>query len=228
MKPIGKSYVALSVFGLTMGLMEAIIVVYLRALAYPDGFHFPLAAVPDRILFAEIVREACTMVMLMSLAWIASRDRIERLAFFLFSFGVWDIVYYIGLKLFLGWPDSLLAWDVLYLIPLAWLSPVLAPVLCSVLMIGLAFLGTGLRTRRGLSRLSWKEWALLLSGAFLIFWTFIEDYAGLVQSHGAPGTPAFRAAAVRFAPRDYNWVLFVLGAVLICASAVLLIVRKEK
>ena len=51
------------------------------------------------------------------------------------AFGVWDIFYYAFLRLIVGWPQSLWDWDVLFLIPLPWWGPVLAPVAIAVLLI---------------------------------------------------------------------------------------------
>ena len=51
------------------------------------------------------------------------------------AFGVWDIWYYIFLRQITGWPSSLLDWDVLFLIPLPWWGPVIAPVSISLLLI---------------------------------------------------------------------------------------------
>jgi hypothetical protein len=99
-----RRFLWLGVFAVSMGFLEAIVVVYLRELYYPEGFSFPLNEIPPRILGTEIMREACTLVMLASVAALAGRDKYTRLSCFLFIFGIWDIFYYAGLKLLLGWP----------------------------------------------------------------------------------------------------------------------------
>ena len=80
-------------------------------------------------------REAATLVMLLGVAMLAGTDRWDRIALFCIAFGVWDIAYYVWLWVFLRWPPSLLTWDVLFLIPVPWVGPVVAPVIVSVVMI---------------------------------------------------------------------------------------------
>jgi len=122
-------------FAIAFGWVEAAVVVYLRAIYYPGGFRFPLTLASMPHAAVEIAREAATIVMLGAVAHAAGRTRWERFGHFAFVFGVWDIAFYLGLRAALGWPESLLTWDVLFLIPLVWTGPVLAPVLVSVLLI---------------------------------------------------------------------------------------------
>ena len=123
-------------FAIAMGYLEAIVVAYLRALYYPNGFNFPLAnLVQSEILLIEWVREFATIVMLVTVAMLAGKKFFERSAYFIFAFAVWDIFYYVFLKVILDWPASLFTWDVLFLIPWPWVGPVITPVLCSLLMI---------------------------------------------------------------------------------------------
>ena len=97
----------LVVFAVAMGFLEAAVVVYLRELYYPDGFRFPFVPLPERILWTELARELTTLIMLLAVAMLAGKNRLDRFFVFGFLFGVWDIVYYVGLRLFLGWPESL-------------------------------------------------------------------------------------------------------------------------
>ena len=96
----------LAVFAVAMAYMEAAIVVYLRELYYPDGFSFPLAIVGRDILLVEIGREVSTIVFLLAVSWFAGRRLAERFAMFCFAFAIWDIFYYVWLKVMLGWPDK--------------------------------------------------------------------------------------------------------------------------
>ena len=59
---------------------------------------------------------------------IAGRTRTTRLGYTAVAFGVWDICYYLFLKIMCDWPKSLFDWDILFLIPLPWWAPVIAPV----------------------------------------------------------------------------------------------------
>jgi len=157
-------------FAAAMGILEAIVVVYLRRIYYPDGFAFPLVPMDPPILRAEVIREAMTLIMLACVAWIAAERPWSRPMAFLVAFGVWDIAYYAGLKAFLGWPESPLAPDILFLIPKIWVGPVLAP----VLVAGAWVLG-GLALHRaryedlGMGAWSWAPLSLSVFGILAAF-----------------------------------------------------------
>jgi hypothetical protein len=134
------SYIALWVFALAFGWMEAATVVYLRAtsptVANPVvGVQFPFVLISERLLAAEIVREACTMLILGAVAWLAARRWAGRVGAFLFVFGVWDLVYYVVLRLISGWPGALTNPDILFLIPSPWIAPVWAPALIAAIFV---------------------------------------------------------------------------------------------
>jgi hypothetical protein len=88
--------------------------------------------------------------MLAAIALAVARNARQWTAAFAIAFGVWDIVFYACLKLLLGWPASLFTWDILFLIPVPWVGPVIAPVLVSLTMIAAGILvsmaGSGQRT----------------------------------------------------------------------------------
>ncbi len=138
MKTNIKTLLVVIGFSVAMAALESAVVVYLRALYYPDGFTVALKMLDQQILLIEIAREAATLFMLLGVGWLAGNNFKDRFAYFLLSFAVWDIFYYVWLKVFIGWPSSMLEWDILFLIPFTWLGPVLAPVICSVTMILLA------------------------------------------------------------------------------------------
>ena len=80
-----------------MGVLEAIVVLYLRRLYYPAGFRFPLVLMDPAILRAEIIREAMTLIMLVTVSGLAGATAWSRLMAFLVAFGAWDLAYYAGL-----------------------------------------------------------------------------------------------------------------------------------
>ena len=140
---LARRILVLVAFGIAFGFIEAAVVVYLRGLFYPNGFSFPIAPfskMPGATLFVltETGREAATLVLLVSSAWLMARDLRGRLAVFLISFAVWDVFYYVWLKVILNWPASLFDWDILFLIPTLWAGPTLAPLLTSTLMCVIA------------------------------------------------------------------------------------------
>jgi len=122
-------------FGIAMGYFEAALVEYLRELYYPDGFAFPLREIPTKFLLIELGRECASILMLMSVAALLGTCFIDRFAGFMYIFGVWDITYYLFLKLFENWPPSIFTNDLLFLIPLPWIGPVWAPVGVSIVLI---------------------------------------------------------------------------------------------
>ncbi len=227
--------VLLAVFGAAMGLLEAIVVVYLRELYFPEGFRFPLRFLPERMLHMEMLREFATIVMLFTLAAAAAQKTVLRFAVFLFSFGVWDIFYYVFLKILLDWPQSVFTWDVLFLIPVTWLGPVLAPVICSLLMIGLGFLFILLDLRYGRVRANTRAWLFMASGAVLVVLSFISDYAGIVirggfyrDLAGLADNKDFQAAVASFVPGNFHWGLFGAGLLLVVLFALAVTVKSMR
>lgn len=135
-----KRFCIAVIFSIAFGYIEAAVVVYLREIFYPGGFNFPLSIslideISRRLLLTEIGREAATLVLIVTGAWLFGRNLRQKVAYFLTIFAVWDIFYYIWLKVFLDWPASIMDWDILFLIPMPWAGPVLAPVLVSVVML---------------------------------------------------------------------------------------------
>lgn len=224
----------LGVFAAAMGLLEAIVVVYLRELYYPAGFTFPLMPLPQKILFTEILREVCTILMLVSVAVAAGGNFYSRLSYFLFTFGVWDILYYAGLKRFLDWPPSLLTWDVLFLIPVTWTGPVLAPIISALTMVLLSLFIVRLLRTYGTVKTGPAVWSLMTLGVSVIVLSFIWDYLRIIikggflkDFFGLAKNPEFQVIISRYVPEHYNWWLFAGGEVLIiCASG--LIYRRTR
>ena len=216
------SYFTLIIFAVAMGLLEAIVVVYVRELYYPEGFAFPLQALPARLITIEIIRELCTLLMLGSISWLSGKTLLQRLSVFLFTFGVWDIIYYIGLKLFLGWPESVLTWDILFLIPITWIGPVLAPIICSIVMILMAILFQWFHIKKELTEIKRTELKLMIAGAAIIFFTFTYDFGMLILEGDfisnfftLPENPNFINAMIEYVPTHFMWEIFASGILLI-------------
>jgi len=185
----------LALAALAFGYVEGAVVVYLRAVAYPAGFAFPLADMGPFLIAVEVGREAATLLLLLGLAWVAAPDGRRRFAAFALAFAVWDLAYYATLKGLLGWPASWLDWDVLFLIPAPWIAPVLAPVLVSAALLGASLVWL-LPGPRGAPRLRARDWAVeMLAGALVLASFFAES--GAVMAGGAPG--------------GYPWWLFLTG-----------------
>lgn len=173
--------IGLFFFAAAMGYMESAVVVYLRELYYPGGFHIiseqSLKAVPVNILLTEAGRELATIVMLISLSFFLSRRNLwRRFAYFIFAFSIWDITYYFWLYILIGWPESLLTNDVIFLIPRPWLGPVLAPILISLSFIFSSLLI--LSSKKEILSIKewlkmWKYWVYLLVAIWVIISAFV-------------------------------------------------------
>ena len=185
-----RRIVWLTLFGVAFGLLEAAVVVYLRELYYPDGFRFPIVIIPDHIAVVELLRELTTLLMLFAVAMVAARDRLDRFFVFAFLFGVWDVVYYLGLRLFLGWPPSLFTWDVLFLIPVPWLGPVIYPLIVAVFLIGGFGVHERIRARGGTVRLTPVEWTVACSGALTIIVSFCWNWRAVAEATIPQSFPA--------------------------------------
>jgi hypothetical protein len=220
-----KRFIPATIFGIAFGFLEAIVVVYLRKIYYPTGFSFPLVLLEPQMIKIEIIREFATIVMLATLGWILGKNLGEKFSFFIFTFAVWDIFYYIALKLFLDWPESLLTWDVLFLIPITWIGPVLAPVICSIGMIIIALVYVYLKENN--YKLEFYLWQSLIIaiGVLVIIYSFIFDYFHLITNNGwwdELGTitenQEFWNVVRSYIPEKFNWSLFSIGCLLIAAG----------
>lgn len=178
---IRKTLFSLSLFSLSFALVEAAVVIYLRSLYYPEGFAFPLKLISAEHLTVELAREFATIVMLATAGMLAGKTRWQKFAYFMIAFGVWDIFYYVWLKVAINWPASLFEWDILFLIPMPWIGPVIAPILISTLMIVAGHL-----------ILRWEEsgvsfqpprsaWILSIVGSAIILYSFMHDVEAEVR-----------------------------------------------
>ena len=172
----------LVLFGIGFGFVEAVVVVDLRAILSPAaGWTGPLSAgeifpmipidrleqadpVAARLMKIEVIREAATLVMLAGVGLAAGRTSLQRFSAFLVAFGIWDLSYYLSLKLLLGWPASVWTWDILFLIPVPWAAPVLAPAIVAASMV---VAGSAVIVREASGRpfrVSRWEWTVIVAG----------------------------------------------------------------
>jgi hypothetical protein len=212
MKQLQKKFAWMLAFAVAMGFLEAAVVVYLRELYYPSGFAFPLVPLPRHIAITELFREASTIIMLVAAGAIAGKTNLQRFAWFLFSFGIWDIFYYVFLYLTLGWPASLTTWDILFLIPVPWVGPVWAPCLISLLMIAASawvICVTEINPHYRVNRLAWVSAA---GGALLCGFTFMLDY--IRYSGKGIGEAGGLDAFTGYVPGTFNVISFGAGFLL--------------
>jgi hypothetical protein len=216
---LARTLAALTLFGVAFGYVEAAVVVYLRAAyeplherLYPEEHRDPrlgglLPFIPlDRLqsegpafldwAATELAREAATLLLLAAAALAVARNFREWFAAFVLSFGLWDLFYYLFLKVLIGWPASPLTWDILFLVPVPWVAPVLAPSLVALAMV----LAGGVALWREASgrplRLTGGHWLALTVGGLLLVAAFCWDYRN-VERGGLPN--------------PFNWPLFAAG-----------------
>jgi hypothetical protein len=186
----------LTIYAVAMAYVESAVVVYLRALYYPQGFDFPLALMPPGMAAIEIGREAATLIMLLGVAALAGADRWEWFLAFCLSFGVWDLSYYAWLWIFIRWPPSLLTWDVLFLIPVPWIGPVLAPVLVSGALVTGSLLLLRLKAQGLRLAFSAPLWTLAITGGLLVVVSFVLDFTSVLR---------------QTMPPPFHWGMFTIG-----------------
>jgi len=196
---------AVALYAVAMAYVEAAVVVYLRAVYGIEDLVADLPLLPDAFTVMEVGREAATLLMLGVVGWFAGRGRQDRLGYAVFAFGLWDIFYYIWLRAFIGWPASLTDWDILFLIPLPWWGPVLAPVLIALLLAvggGVAVIeaarGKPFRARP-------LDWWLFGAGTLLALYLFMADAVGAL--------PDGIAAIGQVRPTRFQWPLFFVALV---------------
>jgi hypothetical protein len=198
-----KKLIYITAFSIAMGFIESAVVVYLRAIYYPEGFSFPLKLTTDKLIGVEVFRELATIIMLLSVSVIAGKRAWERFAYFMLCFGIWDIFYYIWLKVILDWPATVLDWDILFLIPIPWIGPVIAPVILSLLMIVFSIIIIYLYHKRSDFRPPFVSKLLVIAGTIIILYTFMHDIDA-----------AFHQAM----PEPYLYGLFIVGSLFYIAA----------
>jgi hypothetical protein len=197
------------VFAVAMAWVEAASVFYIRALvdriepyqADPLPMNAALGSV-------ELWREAATLMMIAALGVVAGRTWRGRAGYAALAFGAWDIFYYVFLRLISGWPRTLLDWDILFLLPLPWWGPVLAPVSIALLMILWGTLAT--QSGDGRTDARWA-WALACVGTVLALAVFMVDTSRALLNG--------RDAVLQVLPTTFNWPLFWVALLLMASPA---------
>lgn len=200
-------------YAIAMAYVEAAAVLYLRTIYGGIDPVAPRAApfnpLPDFVA-VEIGREAATMVMLGAVAYLAARSAKARIGAFAVAMGVWDIFYYVFLWLFAGWPASPLAPDVLFLIPLPWWGPVIAPMLVAAVIVVAGAAAIARELGDGLPNPKGSDVLLALLGLVLCLGAFMADAlqalpGGLEQAYFAR-------------PSNFPWILYAAGFLAIAAG----------
>ena len=203
-------WVVVVVFAIGMAWVEAATVYYLRVMVdrvqpYQEN-PLPMQGLLGQV---ELVREAATLVMLVTVGMLAGRSRRAQAGYAAIAFGVWDIFYYLFLRIIGGWPGSLFDWDILFLLPLPWWGPVLAPVSIALLMIVEGTLESRREVSGGAPSVERRLGRLQGLGILLGLYVFMADALSAVR-HGLD-------AVNTVLPKTFNWPLFCLAFSLMAA-----------
>jgi hypothetical protein len=205
-------WAAVMAFAIAMAWVEAASVFYIRALV--DRIEpYQTNPLPQEMMHGalgnvELWREAATLVMLGMVGALAGRTWRRRAGYAALAFGAWDLFYYVFLRLISGWPRTLLDWDVLFLLPLPWWGPVLAPVSIALLMIVWGTLATQSGDDAAAGR---GTWALACAGIVLALAVFMIDTVRAL--------PGGRSAVLQVLPTTFNWPLFWVALLLMASPA---------
>lgn len=199
----------LTVYAICMANVEASLVVHLRTIYYPGNpvEIFPLSLLSHRDLFIELFRELATILMIFSVAVLSVREKHRQLGAFLFVFGLWDLFYYLWLKIIIGWPVRWLEWDVLFLIPWPWLAPWITAALIAVIMVAGGFRMLMLDAK---SEMSGPGLVLLIAGILISLISLLLPAWPLLVN----GEAAFRG----YMPKGFPWILYVTGYLLMAVG----------
>lgn len=209
--------VLLTLYSIAMALLEAAVVVYMRRLYYSDN---PLDLFPMRFLdqydpALELSREVATVVMILAVALLAHQKTLtKQFAAFVFVFGVWDLFYYVWLKILIDWPRTWLEWDVLFLIPSIWLGPWICPAAIAGLFI--VWGSWVLMSTRDI-RLRPASLSVFVVGAVLGLAAFMQPAAGLSQDE-----------MTQYMPGDFWWWLFAISFGLMAGGFTMTLRSDEK
>ena len=203
-------------FAIAMAWLEAASVFYIRALVDRiEPYQTNPLPMNNALGNVELWREAATLVMIATLGLLAGRTWRRRAGYAALAFGIWDIFYYVFLHMISGWPRTLLDWDILFLLPLPWWGPVLAPVSIALLMIVWGTLTTQSRDEATGTR--WT-WAAAWAGIALALALFMID--------AWQALPGGRDAVLRTLPTTFNWPLFSVALLLMAVPALHQVVTR--
>jgi len=209
----------LVIFSIAMAYLESAVVVYLREIYYPEGFSFPLVPINAEIFITEILREIATIIMLAGIGILTGNSSSQRFAFFLLTFAIWDIFYYIFLYALLGWPSSLLTWDILFLVPIPWVGPVITPIIVSLTMIILA--SSLIHFKKNLNL---NQWLLSILGSLMVIISWVFDYWIFISNQFSNGAWILSSeqelfgSSDQYIPGSFNWYIFLIGILLLLTA----------
>ncbi|MBI3580657.1 MAG: hypothetical protein HY098_01010 [Nitrospinae bacterium] len=206
-----RKLIPLSVFAVSFAFVECAVVIYLRRLYYPEGFSLPLRPMPPDVARVEMLREAATLFILGAVAAASGKGVRQKFAYFMFLFGTWDVLYYVWLWIFTGWPGSFFTPDLLFLVPVPWWGPVLAPLIVAASLCAASVIIIRREEAGEPPVPKWHDAALTTLGVLMILYAFMSD------------SEVLRAGKL---PPPFKWGIFGLGEALAVVALARLLVRR--
>jgi len=202
-----RSWLWVALFAAAFAWVEGSIVVYLREIYFGGTFSFPLV-IPwrdgelavDRLMKIEFVREIATIIMLIAVGWAAGGTPWQKFCLFMIAFGIWDVFYYVWLRVMTGWPESLMTWDLLFFVPLPWVGPVITPVLIALAMIAAGSLIIYYEQKGYVIRWRWFDIVVIAACGLLLIVAFCWDWKNILR---IPGNSLYTGI-----PNPFAWWLF--------------------
>ncbi len=194
-------------FAAAFAWVEMAVVLYLHEICFSGSLSFPLPLawkngelVVNHLMRVEFGREIAAFLILAAVACTAGRNLWQKFAFFLIAFGVWDIFFYIWMRLGAGWPENLLTWNILYALPLPWVAPVLAPLLIAFAMAAAGGLILYFENKGHEIRWRWFDWIIMFGCASLMLAAFWWDWKNIIRVPADPPNTGI--------PNPFAWWLY--------------------
>jgi len=202
-----KKIISVGLFGIAMAYLETAVVVYLRRMYGITDFSLGGPTFDPFVGAIEVGREFATLIMLLTVGWAAGKSLQDRIGYSLMIFGVWDIFYYIWLWVLIRWPKSFLETDLLFLIPLPWWGPVIAPMLIALLMVIGGISAVLLENKGCRIQFSAVDWVAIVLGIIILLYSFMRDAIKTL--------PADAETLSKLRPSAFNWWIYIPGLVLL-------------
>ncbi len=199
-------------YAVAMGYVEAALVIYLREMLFGNALQlFPLRALDPHLAIIEITREAMTIIMLAAVAYLAGKNRFDRVMYFIYSFAIWDIFYYVVLKAAVGWPPSIFTFDVLFLIPVMWVGPVITPVMIALLLAFTSAVLVKIHSKVPDLRIKPGNISVFAAGCIVVLYSFTSQVFHILYLSGSKGLEDYT-------PKTFDWLIFWIGYITMCAA----------
>ena len=190
---VPRNWMWVVIFAIAFAWVEGSVVVYLREIYFDGSFYFPVVTeweegkfVVDKLTRIELGREIATLLMLVAVGCAAGENALQKFCFFMIAFGIWDIFFYIWLWVMVRWPESLMTWDLLFVIPLPWVGPVITPMLIALAMAAAGSLIIYYEKKGCVIHWRWYDLVIELGCGLVMIIAFCWDWKNIVRIPDGP------------------------------------------